>query len=127
MTTILPSTDAQPEDGNLISKAFLRACALLELKQKDMASILGRSEPTISRLARNNLFLSPDGKDGEIALLFLRMYRSLDALLGGNEGNARAWFNAVNHGLNGSPRDLVKSLEGLIHVVDYLDAMRGPL
>ena len=69
--------------------------------------------------------LSPKDKEGEIALLFLRIFRSLDALFGGRETDMQKWFDSPNRYLNGIPRHHVKSLQGLFDVVTYLDAMRG--
>ena len=38
---------------------------------------------------------------------------------------ARRWIHAENHHLNGTPADLIRSVTGLMHVTEYLDAMRG--
>ena len=61
----------------------------------------------------------------ELALLFLRLYRSLDALLGGDAERCRKWLHAKNLHLAGTPADLIKTVTGLVYVNDYLDAMRG--
>ncbi len=95
------------------------------MSQKEMSHLLGRSEPTLSRMVRKQLALAPESKEGEIALVFLRIYRSLDALFGGREQDIRSWFTAHNQALQGIPRELVKTLHGLFIVVNYLDAMRG--
>jgi hypothetical protein len=34
-------------------------------------------------------------------------------------------MHAHNHHLNGTPAEMVRSVPGLVHVVEYLDAMRG--
>jgi hypothetical protein len=60
-------------------------------------------------------------------LLFVRLFRSLDAVVGGDEAQARAWFRASNHHLGGIPAERVQSVEGLVDVVNYLDALRGKL
>ena len=68
------------------------------------------------------------GRGGErAALLFLRVFRSLDALVGGNEASARAWLQADNRHLGGVPLDRMKRIEGLVDVAEYLDAMRGTI
>jgi hypothetical protein len=54
------------------------------------------------------------------------MFRSLDALLGDTE-SCRKWLHAENTHLGGVPAELVRSAEGLVHVIRYLDAMRGKL
>ena len=62
-----------------------------------------------------------------LALLFLRAYRGLDALVGGHDERARAWLHAHNDHLRGIPAQRIRGVEGLVDVVQYLDAMRGRL
>ena len=52
---------------------------------------------------------------------------SLDALVGGDDAKAREWLHAANDHLGGVPADRIRSVEGLVDVVQYLDAMRGRL
>ena len=117
----------QPDDAALLSKAFLRAGDRAGLTQKELAHIIGKSEPTVSRLANRAFFIEPEAKEGEIALIFLRIYRALDALFGGREDHVRQWLGAPNQALGGIPRELIKNLQGLFLVVNYLDAMRGKI
>jgi transcriptional regulator with XRE-family HTH domain len=105
----------------------LRAAAILGLSQKDLAAIVGVSEATLSRVAAGGRTLDPNSKEGELALLLLRLFRSLDALLGGKEPDVRAWFHAANAHLGEAPAARVRTVEGLVHVAEYLDAMRGKL
>jgi len=49
-----------------------------------MRSDCAASEASVSRL-QTGRGLDPETKEGELALLFLRLYRSLDALVGGDE------------------------------------------
>ena len=112
--------------AGILSRAFLRAARELSLSQKDAARIIGVSEATLSRLARGRP-LDPESKQGELAVLFLRLYRSLDTLIGGSANNARRWLHAHNLHLDGTPAELIRGVPGLIHVVDYLDALRGKL
>ena len=121
------SAVAGPDESAVLSKAFLRASEKLGLTQKDQAHILGLSAASLSRLARGALEVDVDGKEGELALLLVRLYRSLDALIGGDEAKNREWLYAENHHLGGKPSELMRSIQGLVHVVEYLDAMRGRL
>jgi len=121
------SAVAGPDESAVLSKAFLRASEKLGLTQKDQAHILGLSAASLSRLARGALEVDVDGKEGELALLLVRLYRSLDALIGGDEAKNREWLYAENHHLGGKPSELIRSIQGLVHVVEYLDAMRGRL
>ena len=109
----------------VLSKAVVRAAALLDLTQRELAAILGVSEATASRLCAERYRLSPErAKEWELGRLFVRLFRSLDALWGHGEA-ARAWLATPNLALAAAPRELLTSVEGLVRVVDYLDAARG--
>ena len=110
----------------VLARAVLSAADRLGLRQRHLAEVLGASEASISRL-QHARGLSPASKEGELALLFLRVYRSLDALMGGDDNKARAWLHAENDHLRGVPAERMSTVEGLVDVVQYLDAMRGRL
>lgn len=115
-----------PQADAVVSKAVLRVATALDVSQKELARILGLSEATVSRLGSGKLLVNPTSKEGELALLFIRVYRSLDAIVG-DEIKARAWFHAPNAHLGGVPAHRVRTVEGLVHVAEYLDAMRGQM
>jgi transcriptional regulator with XRE-family HTH domain len=109
----------------VLSKATVRAAKLLDLTQRDVSAALGVSEATASRLFAGKYLLSPDhAKEWELARLLVRMFRSLDALWG-HEETARLWLASNNLALAARPKDLLRSVEGLVRVVAYLDAARG--
>lgn len=116
----------RPDAGAVLARAVLAAAARLDLRNRHVAAVIGSSEASVSRLqgARG---LDPDTKEGELALLFLRLFRSLDALVGGDDAKARAWLHAENVHLRGVPAERIRTVEGLVDVVQYLDAMRGRL
>lgn len=122
MTRALPS----PSPAGVVTKAVTRAASALGLTQRELARVLGVSEATVSRLTHGKT-LDPEKKEGELALLLVRIFRSLDALVGGSAEAARAWFSAENLHLGGVPRERVQTTEGLVHVAQYLDAVRGKL
>jgi transcriptional regulator with XRE-family HTH domain len=115
-----------PEPAPVLAKAVLSASARLGLRNKQLAAIIGASEATVSRLQRGR-GLDPASKEGELALLLLRVYRSLDALMGGDDDKTRRWLHAENDHLAGVPAERIATVEGLVDVVQYLDAMRGRL
>lgn len=119
-----PSHDASTR-GSVITGAFLRAAALLGLNGRQSARIIGTSEASISRMKNGDLTLVDSSKGFELAILFIRAFRSLDAMVGGNGEKARSWFEADNNYLMGRPVDQVQTVEGLTNVVRYLDAMRS--
>ncbi|MFW2389510.1 MAG: antitoxin Xre-like helix-turn-helix domain-containing protein [Polyangiales bacterium] len=117
-----------PDEAAVVSKALMRAAEALGLSSSELAQIIGTSEATLSRIRNQKRGPIPLGsKEGELALLFLRVFRSLDALVGGNEAHAKAWLHAENHHLGGVPLGRMKKIEGLVDVAEYLDAMRGTI
>jgi len=120
------STLSIPSPAPVLAKAAIAAAARLGLRNKQLGEIIGTSEASISRL-RSGRGLDPTRKEGELALLFLRLYRSLDALVGGDDLKARSWLHAANNHVGGIPADRIRTVEGLVDVVQYLDAMRGRL
>jgi len=69
--------------------------------------------------------LSPGDKPFELAVMFVRFYRALDALVHGDDAVARAWMGSPNAALGGQPCALIQTVPGLVHVVAYLDARRA--
>ena len=118
-------TQAPPQPRRVLTGAVLRAAALLELNQARVAEILGLSGATISRMANGSYALDTSKKEWELAALFVRLFRSLDSLVGSNDEAARAWLNGDNHGLGDKPANLIRSAEGLVRAVHYLDAARS--
>jgi uncharacterized protein (DUF2384 family) len=121
-----PRPQAAPAPEAVLGKAVLRAAELLGLSSRTLARILGVSEASVSRLASGARTLDPRSKEGELALLLVRVYRSLDALVGTDAAQRKAWLESPNRALNGRPIDLLQRTDGLVHVVAYLDAMRAP-
>ena len=117
--------ESTPEPRRVLTGAVLRASALLDITQSTLAQILGLSPSTVSRMAHGTYTLDQQKKEWELGALFVRLFRSLDALIGSNDSAARAWLSGENSGLTGRPIDLIRSTEGLVRVVQYLDAARG--
>ncbi len=122
-----PASSDRDEAPRVLRTAFLRAVEGLGLSRAAQSRLLGISEASVSRLAHGQRALSPDSKEGELALLFLRLFRSLDALVGGDTTRGRAWFQSPNVHLAGTPAELVQKIPGLVHVLEYVDAIRGKL
>ena len=95
-----PRSSQELDPSAVLAKAALAAAARLGLRHKQLAEIIGTSEASVSRL-KNDRGLDPERKEGELALLFLRVYRSLDALVGGNDVKARDWLHATNDHVGG--------------------------
>lgn len=118
------AAESDPRAGTVLTKAALRAAGLLDLTDAQLARILGVSPASLSRLRQNRL-IDPRSKEGELAVLFVRLFRSLDGLMSGDQAAVRAWFHASNRHLGGVPAELVRTIQGLVNVLEYLDAMRA--
>ena len=124
----LATAEIATDEAAVVSKALLRAAEAWGLSSAELAEIIGTSESTLSRIRTGKRGPIPLGsKEGELALLFLRVFRSLDALVGGDEAHAKAWLRAQNHHVGGIPLRRLKKIEGLVDVAEYLDAMRGTI
>lgn len=126
MQAVASAARSRPDPAAVLGKAVLSAAARLGLRHRHLAAVLGASEASISRLQRER-GIDPASKEGELALLFLRLYRALDALVGGSDDQARQWLHAPNDHLAGVPAERIRQVEGLVDVVQYLDALRGRL
>ena len=115
---------ALPDPSSVLTKTVARAAERLEISSVLIAKILGLSPLTVTRLYNGKFKLDERRKEWELALLFVRVFRSLDSIVG-NEQTARQWLNSENEGLNGRPIDLIRQTEGLVRVAHYLDASRG--
>lgn len=118
---------AAPDRGVVLTQAALRASERLGMSGRELGQAIGVSEPTVSRMRSGRYVLEEGTKPFELAALIVRLFRSLDAISGGDEHVARAWLRTDNTALEARPVDLISSITGLFDVVRYLDARRAPL
>ena len=114
-----------PQREAVVSKAVLRSAERLGISNRLLGRIVGLSEASVSRMARGQYALVAGGKSYELSLLFIRLFRSLDTTVGGDEGTARAWLQNENHALGGKPIALIETVWGLTNVLAYLDAQQN--
>ncbi|MBV7409957.1 MbcA/ParS/Xre antitoxin family protein [Maritimibacter sp. DP1N21-5] len=127
MTIHKLNSAAVSDRGTVLTKALLSASTRLGLTGARLAEVIGVSGPTVSRMAKGAWVLEDGSKPFELAALFLRLFRSLDAITGGDEAVARAWLVADNRALGMAPVQAIRNVEGLVRVTQYLDARRAPL
>ena len=118
---------AASQEGRVITKAALAASERLGLTAARLSDILGISAPTVSRMKRQDFCLEPGSKPFELAVLLIRVFRSLDAIVGGDDTVSRAWLQNHNDALAGVPAEKLTTITGLLDVLSYLDARRAPL
>lgn len=124
MAETAQQTTRKPAAATVLTKAVARAAERLDISRSLLAKVLGVSPATVTRLYGGEYRLDQKRKEWEFALLFVRAFRSLDSIVG-DETTARKWLNSENRGLNGRPIELIRNTEGLVRVVQYLDASRG--
>ncbi len=110
--------------GEVAAKAAFRAAFELGLSQRDLAEAIGVSGATVSRMKDGGYDLA--GKPLELALCLIRVFRSLDAIVGGDSTSLKAWMANRNDILGATPKTLVLTATGLIEVMQYLDSARAP-
>lgn len=113
--------------AEVVTTAVIRAADRLGFNNKELAKTIGVSEATISRLRGGTYTLQPGKKETELSLLVARLYRSLDAIVGGEDSVAREWMRNENTALSAKPIDLVQEVTGLTDVIRYLDSRRAPI
>lgn len=120
-----PAAATATAENAVITKATLRAADLLDITARTLALVIGVSEATVSRMRRQEFLLERGTKPFELAVLFVRLFRSLDAIVGGDETVARAWLRNPNTTLDGTPLEKILTIAGLVDVIAYLDSRRA--
>ena len=116
---------AAPDQGRVVTEAVLRAAEQLGVTAIALSSVIGVSEASLSRMKTDDFSLAPCTKPYELAVLFVRLFRSLDAIAGGGPQVARAWLVNSNAALDGRPVDRIRTTTALLDVIAYLDARRA--
>src|SRR5438876_12413348 len=86
------AASVRPSGNVILTKAALRAADRVEVTAKTLASIIGVSEATVSRMKKGEFALERGTKPFELAALAVRLFRSPDAIAGGDEDVPRAWL-----------------------------------
>jgi transcriptional regulator with XRE-family HTH domain len=115
-----------PQPQLVLAKAVLNAAEQLGLKQAELAAVLGVHRTAVSRL-KQNPSLDPGSKQGELALLLIRVARALYSLAGGDPDWMKHFMHSPNKATGGIPAQQVQSIQGLMQVLQFVDAMRGKL
>ena len=122
---MLTNPVSAPDKAAVLAKATIRAAQELRLSNAALARVIGFSEPTISRIASGSRGIEPHSKEGQLALLLVRLFRSLDPLVGSDAQKRHDWLSSHNKALNGVPNALIETPQGLVLTLSYLDGMRA--
>lgn len=112
-------------DGALVAQAVQRIAEFWQLSNEGLGQILGLSDSTVSRLRHGSWQFQAGTKSFELAQYLMRLFRSLDSLMGSDDIAARSWLASENLELGGRPIDLIRSIRGLSDVADYVDDYRA--
>jgi hypothetical protein len=105
----------------IVMKAYSNAYKVLGLSDTQGAKLIGVGRSTLLRKAE----FDTNTKQSELQILFIRFYRSLFALFGGDISAMKHWFEHSNKHVRGVPRELCFTVTGLVNINAYLDALRG--
>lgn len=104
----------------VLGEAALNAGARLGLSPDMVGRVIGRNRTTITRNG-----IDPETPNGQLAMLLIRLYRSLYVLVGGRDDEMRHWMNTRIRTLQEVPVEMINDVAGLVRVVEYVDSMRG--
>lgn len=121
----LKKTVVGPNEEDVLSNAVSQAAELWNLTNGTVGAIIGISAPTASRLRAGSRKLERGTKPFELAQYFVRLFRSLDALMGSDDEAAVSWLQTRNLDLDGRPIDLICTVKGLSEVANYVDDFRA--
>lgn len=116
---------AVPTEAAVLSKAVSNAARLWGLSNETLGKVIGISGPTASRLRGGAWQLERGTKPFELAQYFVRLFRSLDSMMGSDDQASISWLKSANADLQGRPIDLILTIRGLMEVTDYLDDFRA--
>jgi hypothetical protein len=125
MSPAKPRRASAADRTAIVTKATLRAASQLGLTNKLLAKVIGVSEATVSRMRRGEYTVQRGQKSFELAVLFVRLYRSLDAVVGGDDAVAGSWLRNRNTMLGAQPIALIQTVPGLMNVIQYLEVRRA--
>lgn len=116
------TTTQNPDSAAILAEAFANAGCQLRMGQSALARVIG-ADGTAGALER----IETSSEAGEHALLFVRCYRALYAVTGGQTEQMVHWMHTENHHTGGVPAEQATTPQGLKTVVEYLEAIRGKL
>lgn len=125
MTAVSLKPPAQSDDGVLLAEAVRRIADYWSFSNDGLGEILGLSSATISRLRNGAWHFQRGAKSFELAQYLMRLFRSLDSIMGSDDAAAKSWLAADNADLDGKPIELIRTIRGLTAVTDYIDDFRS--
>lgn len=117
--------DRQADENRVLTQAVSKIADCWKLSNEQLGAMLGLSAASVSRLRSGTFALNRSNKAFELGQYLVRLFRSLDALMGSDDDASMSWLRTVNLDLNGRPIDLIRSVRGLGEVTNYVDDYRA--
>jgi hypothetical protein len=125
MSATDPRSADAPDQERVLSTAVARVARLWGLTNEALGEIIGVSPATASRLKAGQRALEQGSKPFELAQYLVRLFRSLDALMGSDDAASMSWLRTANLDLDGRPIDRIRTVRGLYEVANYVDDFRA--
>lgn len=109
------------DSQTIVMQAYINAYKTMGISDGHAAKLIGVGRSTLLRKSS----FETESKQSELQILFIRLYRSLFALFGGDLISMKHWFDHKNKHIRGVPRELCFTVTGLVNINAYLDALRG--
>ena len=106
----------------VLAKALFNTCEYLKLNQPKIASILGVSQSQLMTI-KVHMEIEPMSKQGELALLFIRLFNKLYKISGGDLDWIQHFLNSQNRITGGVPIKQIESTNGLVSVLQFVESI----
>ena len=113
------------DEARVLSDAVAKIAANWKLTNEELGRIIGISTTSAQRLKKGALKLERGKKDFELGQYLLRLFRSLDSIMGSDDAASISWLKAHNRDLESPPLELLFTISGLLRVADYVDGYRA--
>jgi Antitoxin Xre/MbcA/ParS C-terminal toxin-binding domain len=107
-----------PSKASVLTSALLNASKEMGISTTHLGKVIDKDSSEIKHTDIN-----PEGKSGELALMLIRCYTSLHALVGNNKKHMQHWMHTHNSGTQGIPVEQLLRIDGLVRVTEYLDTI----
>ncbi len=126
LMALLPEIPAGVTDSPArLTPAVLQAAEWLGLYRAELARVLNLQCADIGRLGAAREQLVPGSRSWQQAVLFIRLYRALLAIMEADEAAMFHWLRAENRQLQGVPLLLLVDEGRLAEVLDHLLSLTG--
>ena len=121
------SVKATLRKGKILTQAVMNAAKYLGLNDQQLSTALEISTDELCAMRSGSKQLIENSTSFVRAIYVVRIYRSVFAIMGGDELVMRQWMKSPNTALDAIPIEIIKTWEGLESVVNYLDTRRAPI